>query len=61
MIARYVPLLPAQQARHGNALKSLHAAPESASGRAIMALGMLLVPLIAFGVVLGISLIISAG
>jgi hypothetical protein len=50
----------AQQARRGNALKSLHAAPESASERAVMALGMLLVPLIAFGVVLGISLIISA-
>ena len=61
MIARYAPEPSTQSVRLGNVLKPPRATAETVSDRAVMALGMLLVPLIAFGVVFGISLIVSAG
>lgn len=61
MIARYAPEPSAQPVRRGKVLEPPRAASTTASDRAVMALGMLSVPLIAFGGVLGIALIMKGG
>lgn len=54
MIARYAPELPVRPTAGSGASRD---ASGTAGNRAVMALGMLCVPLIAFGFVLGMFLI----
>ena len=61
MIARYAPEPPAQSVWRGNPLKPPGAASETSRDRTVVALGMLSVPLIAFGAMLGVFLVMAAG